>query len=60
MFFVSGELHQLRIFDKSRHPIVDIDYGVHAEFGKQETLHILFGRDQLAIETMLDCLQEKI
>lgn len=37
-----GTLHQLRIFDKSRHPIVDIDYGEHGEFGKQKTLHIHF------------------
>lgn len=37
-----GTLHQLRIFDKSRHPIVDIDYGTHGKFGKKETLHIHF------------------
>lgn len=35
-----GTFHQLRIYDYSGRPKVDIDYGVHGQFGGKPTLHI--------------------
>lgn len=36
----SGKFRQLRIYDYSGRPIVDIDYGVHAQYGHHDTLHV--------------------
>ena len=36
----NGTFHQLRVYDYSGHPVVDIDYGVHKQFGGDPTLHI--------------------
>ena len=36
----NGTFHQLRVYDYSGHPVVDIDYGVHKQFGDKPTLHI--------------------
>lgn len=36
----NGKFRQLRIYDYSGRPIVDIDYGVHAQYGHYDTLHV--------------------
>ena len=36
----NGMFHRLRIYDYSGHPVVDIDYGVHKQYGNEPTLHI--------------------
>lgn len=40
IFDKDGTFHQFRIYDYSGRPIIDIDYGVHAKFGKNPTLHV--------------------
>lgn len=35
-----GQFNQLRIYDYSGRPVIDIDYGVHKPFGSKKTLHV--------------------
>ena len=39
-FDKNGNFKQLRIYDYSGHPVIDIDYGVHTSLSKQPTLHV--------------------
>ena len=36
----NGNFKQLRIYDYSGRPVIDIDYGVHTGLSKQPTLHV--------------------
>ena len=35
-----GQFNQLRIYDYSGRPVIDIDYGVHKQFSNEKTLHV--------------------